>query len=87
VRNAWNSLELHVLNALPKGRTFDAEYYRDNTLTALVSLRPEAGERKPVTHVDNARGHTAQKGIVRWKDNGLPVATHPPYSPGLALSD
>jgi hypothetical protein len=41
---ALNPLGFHVLDVLPKGRTFDAEYYRDNTLTALVSVRPEGGE-------------------------------------------
>jgi hypothetical protein len=39
---ASNPLGFHVLKALRKGRTFDAEYYRDNILTALISLRPEA---------------------------------------------
>jgi hypothetical protein len=38
---AWNLLAFHALEALPKGKTFDVEYYRHNILTALVSLRQE----------------------------------------------
>jgi hypothetical protein len=43
-----------MLDALPKDRTFDVEYYRDSILTSLVPLRPEAGGRKLVIHADNA---------------------------------
>jgi hypothetical protein len=42
---AWNSWGPHVLNTLPKGRTFNAEYYRDNILPALLPLsRRSMGE-------------------------------------------
>jgi hypothetical protein len=41
----WNPLESHILDALPNGRISDAEYYHDNTLTALVSLRLEGAGR------------------------------------------
>jgi hypothetical protein len=30
---AWNPLGFHLLDALPKGDIFDAEYYRVNILT------------------------------------------------------
>jgi hypothetical protein len=46
--------------ALPKGRTFNTEYYRDNILAALTQLRPEDDRRKLVIHADNTRVHTAQ---------------------------
>jgi hypothetical protein len=38
---AWNPFGFHVLWAPLKDKTFDAEYYRDDILTALVSFRPE----------------------------------------------
>jgi hypothetical protein len=38
---AWNPLEFPLIVALPKGRTSNAEYYRDNILTALIQLQPE----------------------------------------------
>jgi hypothetical protein len=47
--------------ALPKGRTFNTEYYRDNILAALTQFQPEDDGRKLVVHADNARAHTAQK--------------------------
>jgi hypothetical protein len=36
---AWNSLGSHLLDALPEGSTFDAEYYRVNILIELLRLR------------------------------------------------
>jgi hypothetical protein len=54
----WNSLGFRVLDALPKGTTFDAEYCPDNSLTALDSLHPEGVGRKHVIHEDDARAHT-----------------------------
>jgi hypothetical protein len=37
---AWNLLGLHLFDALPKGNTFNVEYYRVNILTELLPLRP-----------------------------------------------
>jgi hypothetical protein len=57
---AWNSLRFPLIVVLPKGRTFNAEYYRDNILATLTQLQSEDDERKLVVHVDNARTHTAK---------------------------
>jgi transposase len=73
--------------ALPKGRTFNTEHYRDNILAALPQLQPEDDGRKLVVHPDNARAHTAQKCRTFCEENGLWLAAHPPYSPDLAPSD
>jgi hypothetical protein len=56
---AWNPLGFSLIVALPEGRTFHAEYYRDNILAALTQLQPEDDGRKLVVHADNARAHTA----------------------------
>jgi transposase len=77
----------HLVEALPKGRRFNAEYYRDNILTELIRLRPQASERNLIIHADNASPHTAQKCRTFSDENGLWLATHPPYSPDLAPSD
>jgi hypothetical protein len=58
---AWNPLGFHFLNALPKGNTFNAEYYRVNILTKVVPLRRQIDGRRLVIHADNARPHTARK--------------------------
>jgi histone-lysine N-methyltransferase SETMAR len=84
---AWNPLGFHLVEILPKGRSFNAEYYRDNILTELIQFRPEAGERYLVIHVDNPRPHTAQNCGTFCAENGLRPATHPPCSPDLAPSD
>jgi hypothetical protein len=36
----WNPLEFHLLDALPKGNTFNAEYYRVNILREFLPLGP-----------------------------------------------
>jgi histone-lysine N-methyltransferase SETMAR len=76
-----------LIVALPKGRTFNADYYRDNILAALTQLQPEDDGRKLVVHSDNARAHTAQKYRTFCEENGLRLAPYSPYSPDLAPSD
>jgi hypothetical protein len=83
----WNPLEFALIMALPKGRTFNAEYYRDNILAALTQFQPEDDGRKFVVHADNVRAHTAQKCQTFCDENGLRLAPEQPYSPDLAPSD
>jgi histone-lysine N-methyltransferase SETMAR len=73
--------------ALPKGRTFSTEYYRDNILAALTQFQPEDDGRQLVVHADNASAHAAQKCRTFWEEDGLRLAPHPPYSPDLVPSD
>jgi hypothetical protein len=77
---AWNPLGFPLIVVLPKGGTFNAEYYRDDILAALTQFQPEDGGRKLVVHADNARAHTAQKRrtFVNKMDCGsLPI--HPTH--------
>jgi hypothetical protein len=66
---ARNPLEFPLIVALPKGRTFNAEYYRDDMLAALTQFQPEDEGRKLVVHADNAKAHTAQKCRTFCEDN------------------
>jgi hypothetical protein len=84
---AWNPLGFPLIVALPKWRTFNAEYYRDNILAALTQLQPEDDGRKLVVHADNARDYTAQKCRTFCRENGLRLAPHSPHSLDLAQSD
>jgi hypothetical protein len=84
---AWNPLGFPLIVALPKGRTFNTKYYRDNTLVALTQLQPEDEGRKLIVHADNARAHNTQKCRTFCEENGLWLAPHPPCSHGLAPSD
>jgi hypothetical protein len=86
-RITWNVLGFHLVEALPNGRHCNAEYYRDNILTELIRLRPQAGERNLVIHADNANPHTAQRCHTFCAENGLRLAIHPPYSPDFGPSD
>jgi hypothetical protein len=69
---AWNPFGFHLLEALPKGRIFNAECYRDNIVTALVQFLPESGGRRLIFHVDYAK---------------LRFARYPPSSPDIAPPD
>jgi hypothetical protein len=84
---AWNPLRFPLIVALPKGHTFNAEYYHDNILTALTQLQPEDDGRKLIVHADNARAHTTQKCRTFCEENRLRLALHPPYLSHLAPSD
>jgi hypothetical protein len=84
---AWNPLGFPLIFALPKGCTFNAEYYPDNTLAALTQLQPEHDGRKLVVHADNARAHRAQQGRTFCEESGLRLAPHPPYSPYIGPFD
>jgi histone-lysine N-methyltransferase SETMAR len=84
---AWNPLGFPLIVALPKGCTFNAEYYRDNILAPLTQFQPEDDGRKFAVHADNATVHTAQKWRTFCEENELRLAPHPTYSPYLALSN
>jgi hypothetical protein len=84
---AWNPLGFHLVEVFPKGRDFNAEYYRENILTKLLRFRPEADDRYLVLHADNARPHTAQQCHTCCAENGLRPGNHLPDSPDLAPSN
>jgi histone-lysine N-methyltransferase SETMAR len=84
---AWNPLGFPLIVALPMGRTFNTEQYRDNTFAVLTQPQPEDDGKKLVVHADNARAHNAQKYRTFCEENGLRLAPDPLYSPDLAPSD
>jgi histone-lysine N-methyltransferase SETMAR len=84
---AWNPFGFPLIVTLPKGRTFNAEYYRDHIFAALTQFQPEDDGRKLVVHADNARAHNAQKCRTFAKKMDCGSLPHPPYSPNLAPSD
>jgi hypothetical protein len=75
-----NPLGFSLIVAPPKGRIFNAEYYRDNILAALTQLQPEDDEKNLVVHVNNARDHATQKCGTFCEENGLWLAPiHPTH--------
>jgi transposase len=83
----WNPSRFPLIVALLKGRTFNAEYYRDNIFAALAQPQPEDDGRKLAVYADNASAHTTQKSRTFCEENGLRPAPNPLYSPDLAPSD
>jgi hypothetical protein len=84
---AWNPVGFHLLDALPKGSTFNAKCYRVNILTELLPLRPQVDGSRLVIHADNPWPHTTRKRRAFCKENRLRFALHPPYPPDFAPSD
>jgi hypothetical protein len=84
---AWNPLGFHLLEALPNGTIFTAEYYHVQLLTELLSLRPQIDRRRLFIHADNAKPHTTRKCRAFCEEKRLHLAVHPLYSPGLVPSD
>jgi transposase len=84
---AWNPLGFHFLDPLPKGNTFDTEYYRVDILTEFLPFRPHVDGRRLIIHADNARPQTTRKFRAFCEENRLRLAVRSPYSPDLAPSD
>jgi hypothetical protein len=77
---AWNPLGFLLIVALPKGRTFQAEYYRNHILAALTQLQPEDDGRKLV-HADNARATLLKNvEIFAKKMDCASLPIYPPHS-------
>jgi transposase len=84
---AWNPLGFPLIVALPKGRTFNAQYYRESILAGLTQFQTEDDGRQLVVHADNATAHTTKKCRTFCEENGLRLALHQPYSSDLAPPD
>jgi hypothetical protein len=86
----WNTMEFHVLKALPKGRKFNAQYYTNDILVAISDWRQQTGGTRPNkfwVHSDNVRPHTAKMSRDYISLNRMKQASYPPYSPDLAPLD
>jgi transposase len=83
----WNTKRFHVVEILPKGVKFNAGYFCNSILRALVPDDGDVGRRKMVIHHDNARPHAAWRTRAFMDENSMKPAPHPPYSPDLAPSD
>jgi histone-lysine N-methyltransferase SETMAR len=83
----WNPQGFHLIDRLPKGQRFNANYYVDMILRPILENRSRGPGLHFIIHADNARPDTAQKTLKFCQENGLKMAPHPPYSPDLAPSD
>jgi hypothetical protein len=76
-----------LVESIPRGRTFNAEYYCDNILTALISICTENGDRYLVLHANNAGTYASGKCRAFCIENNLRLATPPPYALALVSSE
>ena len=86
----WNPSGIKVINFLPKGETFNSEYYANNIIKELSKLNggyPDNEGRRLTVHADNARPHISKHTTNIMNIKGLKRAPHPPYSPDIAPSD
>jgi hypothetical protein len=65
VTMGWNPFGFQLLEALPKGRNFDAEYSRVKILPEPIQFLPEPGGRQLVVRADNARPLNIAKRFVQ----------------------
>jgi transposase len=80
----WNPSGFHLIDAFPKGHTFNATCYVNIILQPLLDGRSSGPGAGLIIHADNARPHTAQKTLKFCRENRLEMAPHLPYSPDLA---
>jgi histone-lysine N-methyltransferase SETMAR len=86
----WNAGGFHLVNVLPKGFKFNANYYVTQILDPLSKWRrTQVGRtnRQLIVHADNTRPHTAKMTSQFMEQNSMQRAPHPAYSPDLAPSD
>jgi transposase len=76
-----------LVEILPKGAKFNADYFCNSILRALVPDDGDMGRRKMVIQADNARPDTALRTRAFLAENSMKPAPHPPYSPDLAPAD
>jgi histone-lysine N-methyltransferase SETMAR len=87
---AWNPGGFHLVNILPKGFKFNANYYVTQIFGPLSKWpRTRIGciNRKLILHADNARPHTAKMTAQFMEQNLMQRTPNPAYSPDLAPSD
>jgi hypothetical protein len=83
----WNPQSFYLVDALPKGQKFNANYYIDRILQPLLESRSTGRGLGLIIHADNMRPHIARKTFKFCQDNRLEMAPHQPYSSDLAPFD
>jgi hypothetical protein len=72
----WNPHGFHLIDALPKGQTFNATYYVNIILQPLLDGRSSEPGAGLMIHADNASPHTARKtlnffGKITWESRHI----------------
>jgi histone-lysine N-methyltransferase SETMAR len=87
----WSPLGFPLVQLLPKGHHFDADYFCSQIIREIDRIRPtetaEDAKRRLVLHFDNASPHTSTATQEFLHAHRMKRAPHPPFSPDLAPSD
>jgi histone-lysine N-methyltransferase SETMAR len=87
----FNPRRFAVVDLLPQGATFDADYFVAQVIRPLHALHSTASgdiaRRKLCLHFDNSPCHTAHVVVDEMARLRCRRVPHPPYSPDLAISD
>lgn len=87
----WNFTGFFVIEALPEGATYTADYVCSSVIPKLESVllkqRPTLGLQRTKLHWDNARPHVARQTLEHLAEKGVITLSHPPYSPDISPSD
>jgi histone-lysine N-methyltransferase SETMAR len=83
----WSVDGFHVVDHLPNGVKFNADYYANHILIPLLDSNAFVPPKKLIVHADNAPVHRAEKCQKMMQEFEFERAPHPPYSPDLAPSD
>jgi hypothetical protein len=83
----WNTQNFHIVDVLPKGVTFDTDYYSEKILSEILRVYPVGSNHQLIVHADNAKPHTSKRKEEFMEKNNLKGNAHPPFSPGLIPSD
>ena len=86
----WNPNGFHLVRVLPKGCTFNGDYFINAILDPIYQmtapLREEYG-RSIILHYDNAKPHNSSKVLKYLESHDMIKAPQPPFSPDIAPSD
>jgi hypothetical protein len=58
---AWNLYGFHVVEVLPKGKTFNITYSIEHILESILTLCPKSRWRRLIIHADDFRPHTIRR--------------------------
>jgi hypothetical protein len=84
---AWNLLDFHFVDGLPKAQTFNANYCIEYILQQILGLRVKLKRQYLVILTDNARSHIARKFRMFCEWNSLRTVLCLPYPVDLTPSD
>jgi hypothetical protein len=65
----WNPQDFHLVDALPKGQKFNANYDIDRIVQQFLESRSTGRGPGFIIHADNASPHMAQKTLKFGREN------------------